>query len=686
MASKLKIEKLHLTNFINISQADFSFDENMNFIYGQPASGKSAIFEAMLVSLSTYKRSSTYGEYVKQGEDNAAITLIANIFGKEAIFNTTINRVKGAVCQRRLEYDGDVFEDSQVEDWLKSRNIDYYARLTFAMQNEENIVNITSSERLAYIQKLFNFNFKSKKDKLMASKKEVEDSIINLNSQIAGNKSTIEHLSIEQQLEKRKLDDATKKAYESQIEAQTELIKANQSIIDKANKIKDEINSYGKEVLNYSDLIMQENSIIAGEAEKENEIKTLTKEIGELEDTIKTVSSELEGLKINVDDLLKQKNELVELGNAHTTTKIEIETNIKNVKNKMDLVSQGKCPTCGQPTSDLDNTLDEQLEKLNNLLEKEKTEINNLQVQLKEVDHLCTLTQTKFNTQSINLAGYNSSLKAKNTRLQILKDREPPKHACNLSEAMTKRQNLLDLQNVKQKELEQYKVTKSVSELLDEIEPLKQAINEDNIIIEKNALIIKTNSENKAKCAELTILNEKLLKEVVELNNKITTIKEAYELINKTLPKYISKTICDSLQNKINKFIHKVFPKYEVRLEVSEKGCDLLYTKDVTVVDEKRNKFLKATMSSGLERSLLNLAFKVALAESYKLDLFVGDEIDQSANDLDAKILINMLINSKYFKQLFIISHKNAVLEHITENYKGNIYQVENGNFSKTNF
>ena len=38
--------------------------------------------------------------------------------------------------------------------------------------------------------------------------------------------------------------------------------------------------------------------------------------------------------------------------------------------------------------------------------------------------------------------------------------------------------------------------------------------------------------------------------------------------------------------------IHKVFPKYEVRLEVSEKGCDLLYTKDVTVVDEKRNKFL----------------------------------------------------------------------------------------------
>ena len=51
------------------------------------------------------------------------------------------------------------------------------------------------------------------------------------------------------------------------------MIRANQSIIDKANAIKDEINSSGKEVLNYSNLIMQEESIIASETEKENEIK-----------------------------------------------------------------------------------------------------------------------------------------------------------------------------------------------------------------------------------------------------------------------------------------------------------------------------------------------------------------------------------------------------------------------------
>ena len=97
-------------------------------------------------------------------------------------------------------------------------------------------------------------------------------------------------------------------------------------------------------------------------------------------------------------------------------------------------------------------------------------------------------------------------------------------------------------------------------------------------------------------------------------------------------------------------------------------------------------KEIKADMSSGLERYILSLAFKVSLAESYKLDLFVGDEIDQSANDADAKILTDMLINSKSFKQLFIISHKNEILDHIKENYKCNVYKAEDGKFNKTNY
>jgi DNA repair exonuclease SbcCD ATPase subunit len=682
----MTINKISLTNFCNISNAELDFSKNINFIFGQPASGKSAIFEAMLVSLSPHKRSSTYGEYVKQGEDKATIHLEVELFGNLAIFDTTINRVNGNACVRKLSYCGEEFEDDRVLDWLKRRSIDYNAKIMFAMQNEKNIVDQTPTDRLEYIQKLFNFNFNEKKKKLDADRKELEKSISEINATIAGNKTTIEHLSIEQKTENRKITEEQRVEYEKKIADQMDLIKANQAIFDKANAIKDEISLYNEDILKYSNAIMQEESIISAEAEKEKEIKTLTNEISDFEKLIKETTIELEDLKKDVDKWSIQKTEITENINEHITHRIEIETNIKNVKSKIDLVSQGKCPTCGQPTSELDNTLDEQLEKLSNELDREESEIEKLLLQQKEIDQSFTLAQTKFNTKNINLAGDNSSLSSKRNRLKSLQDREPVKHICDLDEVKSKKEEIVALQNAKKEELSQLKIIKSASDLLDEIEPFKKAINEDTIIIEKNALITKANAENKACCAELTVTNNKLLDSVLLLNNKVTTIKEAYEIVNKTLPQYISKTICERLENRINNFIHRIFPKFEVKLKTGEKGCDLLYTKDKTVIDEKRNKYLSAKMSSGLERSLLTLAFKVALAESYNLDVFVGDEIDQSSNDKDAKILMDMLINSKNFKQLFIISHKNAVLDHLTENYNGFIYQVDNGNFTKTSF
>ena len=62
----LRILNLKLENFMNIEKADLNFDSSLIMIYGEPASGKSSIFEAIAVCLSSMKRSGTYGEYVKQ--------------------------------------------------------------------------------------------------------------------------------------------------------------------------------------------------------------------------------------------------------------------------------------------------------------------------------------------------------------------------------------------------------------------------------------------------------------------------------------------------------------------------------------------------------------------------------------------------------------------------------------------
>ena len=300
--------------------------------------------------------------------------------------------------------------------------------------------------------------------------------------------------------------------------------------------------------------------------------------------------------------------------------------------------------------------------------------------------------ENEYNSNYKNLSEINAKLSndtfnksSKENKLSVLKTKTF--ESCDdIEEIKTKIKGLTSEKENIQKELEGYKDIKNTKDLLNEIEPLKTAINEDNIIIEKNALIMKTNLDNKNKCLELEAENLKLLEEIGVLNNKISSIKEAYDYLNRLLPQFISKSICDNLENRINHFIHKIFPKYEVKLETNEKGCELFYTKDKTIMDEKRNKFIKTRMSSGLERSILNLAFKVSLAESYNLEMFVGDEIDQSSNDRDAKILMDLLINSNSFEQLFIISHKPAVLEHISDNYKGNIYLADNGKFTKSSF
>ena len=91
-------------------------------------------------------------------------------------------------------------------------------------------------------------------------------------------------------------------------------------------------------------------------------------------------------------------------------------------------------------------------------------------------------------------------------------------------------------------------------------------------------------------------------------------------------------------------------------------------------------------MSSGFERSVLDLSFKVSLAQSFGLDLFIGDEVDGACGDDYAVELIKEVLNKENFKQIFIISHKPVLVERISEIFEDcNIYETNSGTFKKRN-
>lgn len=152
---------------MNIEKADLNFDSSLIMIYGEPASGKSSIFEAIAVCLSSMKRSGTYGEYVKQGCKKANIKLNCLYNRSPLNFDITLNRVNGTAFEGTCEYNGHTYKGStEIESFLEQEDLDYYVKIMFTMQHDKDITELGSAPRLDYIQKLFNFNFDDQKNKI----------------------------------------------------------------------------------------------------------------------------------------------------------------------------------------------------------------------------------------------------------------------------------------------------------------------------------------------------------------------------------------------------------------------------------------------------------------------------------------------------------------------------------------
>jgi DNA repair exonuclease SbcCD ATPase subunit len=141
---------------------------------------------------------------------------------------------------------------------------------------------------------------------------------------------------------------------------------------------------------------------------------------------------------------------------------------------------------------------------------------------------------------------------------------------------------------------------------------------------------------------------------------------------------------CGKLQEEMNNFIQNIFPNYEVRLSNSKKGCEFFYTKDRSILElekKKNNAWINSKMSSGMEKAALTLSFKISLAQLYGLNILIGDEIDQNADNESSEKLFESLTNLP-FDQLFLITHKNEIKDFITDNFSDTkTYEVKDGTF-----
>jgi chromosome segregation ATPase len=161
--------------------------------------------------------------------------------------------------------------------------------------------------------------------------------------------------------------------------------------------------------------------------------------------------------------------------------------------------------------------------------------------------------------------------------------------------------------------------------------------------------------------------------------------EEVLNILDKTLPNYMVVKTCASLQNEMNNFIQSIFPTYEVQLQNSKKGCEFFYTKDNTIMEQpkkRNNAWLNSKMSSGFEKALLTIAFKVSLAQLYGINVLILDEPDGAADKDNSLLFFENLLNAS-FDQIFLVSHKSDIREMILNNISNSIcYVAEKGNFT----
>ena len=201
-------------------------------------------------------------------------------------------------------------------------------------------------------------------------------------------------------------------------------------------------------------------------------------------------------------------------------------------------------------------------------------------------------------------------------------------------------------------------------------------------VAEKNLLI---NSERTSHNND--ILKEKATRDtkVKELNTicndtviELTDVKTSIGIFDNLFPNFIIVQACERLEDFINSIIYKVFPNMRVSLELSRSGVTFMYTLD-------GEEPIPVSMASGAQKTILALAYQIALAKMYGLSCIFLDEADAAMSDENSKIVYEFILSLEDFTQIFFISHRKESLNVLGRASRDNItlYYVNNGIFTE---
>lgn len=678
-----------------IKSADIDLSSNIVILEGDNGQGKSAVMEAIAICLAERKRADSVKEFVQKGFDHGKIILNMKYNNQPIIFDVTLNVRGGTPLERDVEYNNKHYINSEVTDLLKELDFTFYSDIILSMQGQDDIATMTPVQRANLLQRLFQFDFTEKL-------KGVNDKIDESNDTIKLNNSKIEYLTKELDSKNQRKNFITLKPLPFTTEEYFEKQKQQDLLFNKMSSIKNTLNEMNKHYEKRTQLVNQ-STLLSGSIYKLSQKKDEAKKSKEalekfdfdnqkkaLQDNINKYTNELSDIAKNIIDCNNVINSISSESSKLSQDVATFKYKRTDFAKKYDLINKGVCPECGQSTCNMDHSsLDKDNKNNEDLIEQYQNKIsdlnNNLSMKKKELEDLRTAQQIATSNKiavEINL----TSLEKQNN--------EYVSNIMPLDEYNKLKSDLKDF--TEQKEL----IDKELASLDSEIEKHKSVITEQNEIENSynvlkdsiksfdDIMVYNSASQQQIKQYEEDIENsklniEELKKAAASLSKTIDCYNEVKTIIGKELPNFLIVKTCSKLEQEMNIFVQEVFPEFKIRLLQSKRGVEFFYTVDPNNDMNDVKSLINSKMASGYERSVLGIAFKVALCRAYGLTFAALDEIDSAASDDNSMKTFQSLINSNVFQQMIFITHKEPTKEMIKSLADDvTCYHVDNGVFT----
>ena len=389
-----------------------------------------------------------------------------------------------------------------------------------------------------------------------------------------------------------------------------------------------------------------------------------------------------------------------------------LENKLSDLRNATDI-----CPTCGQPINSPEHIAkrDEEIKTLSSTLETKRAEFEQKSALKKVYDDALAFNQ-KTKDECTNLEKQIASLTSEKEKalLENFANQKSTESAISvLSEKYaTQRIHVQEMissieKNISQLEESEVKLNASIEELKSKVVNVDYSSEIANLENEVHSyegkLQLYADYESQitfykdtlAKVEEQKKEDAKLLdKTKLSLQEEAAAVKDREveaKLLKTDFPVYVISRVVKDLEHRMNEFLKKTYGgRYTIKMKDKGNALHIVYgPKDQDVA-----------LSSGYERSLFNLAFKISISKAIgnKKCNFKGrntppfcyaenlaclvDKADNfAASPRNAKLFYQVLAQTvgQYFDQIILVSHKDEVKEMLENEYKAEVLTFVSG-------